>query len=283
MQELLRNAWEGWLNFTDAGKIVALLLAVLLFLWFGMKYREQHTVIVYTTIITVLCICPITAAVLMVYQTRFYDYQWIWTLVPTTMVIAYGGTVFLRELLKDTTKTRLQKGFVLLGLLAAVALCGRLGNEQWKVDGMLARKEPVEQLFAEVTQQTGDNEICLWAPQEVIEFSRMLQGDICLLYGRNMWDQSLNAYAYDVYSPEVMDCYLWMTYVEETGEFNGEVKLVDEKRALQGSVCVETAIRAGVNVIVLPKSIKEEALLQLEDLLAVQVKEQKDYYYIVLS
>lgn len=282
MQELLKNAWEGWLNYTDAGKLAALLFAILLYLWFLKKYKEQHDLTVYTTIMTVLCIFPVTAAVLMVYQTRFYDYQWIWTLVPTTMMLAFGGTIFLRDCLNDTKKSKLQKTVVLLGLLAAVVLCGRLGNEKWQVDGAVSKKEAVKQLLEQVTEELDGSQMCLWAPEEVIELSRMIRGDITLLYGRNMWDKSLNAYSYDVYSDEVTDCYLWMTYVEDMGELDGEVKPEGDKRELKGAICVKNAVNAGVNTILLPKSMKTEALEQVQNVLEVKAKELDDYYLFVL-
>lgn len=282
MQELLKNAWEGWLNYTDAGKLAALLFAILLYLWFLKKYKEQHDLTVYTTIMTVLCIFPVTAAVLMVYQTRFYDYQWIWTLVPTTMMLAFGGTIFLRDCLNDTKKSKLQKTVVLLGLLAAVVLCGRLGNEKWQVDGAVSKKEAVKQLLEQVTEELDGRQMCLWAPDEVIELSGMVRGDITLLYGRNMWDKSLNAYSYDVYSDQVTDCYLWMAYVEDMGELDGERKLEGDKRELKGTVCVKNAVNSGVNAIVLPKNMKTEALEQVQNVLEIKAKELDDYYLFVL-
>ena len=41
MRELLRNAWLGWQNYTDDGKLAALLLAALLFLWLRNKKVSQ--------------------------------------------------------------------------------------------------------------------------------------------------------------------------------------------------------------------------------------------------
>ena len=97
MRELLRNAWLGWQNYTDDGKLAALLLAALLFLWLRNKKVSQKGFLSYAVLMTACCIFPVTAVLLMLYQTKFYDYQWIWSLVPVTPVIAWGITEFLTE------------------------------------------------------------------------------------------------------------------------------------------------------------------------------------------
>ncbi len=109
MWELMGNAWRGWLEFTSNGKLCALFLASLVFLWVYYKRAEQKNVLIYGAMMTGFCIVPATAAVLMVYQTKFYDYQWIWSMVPMTLVTAEAAVVLLAKL-AGLSRRRLEKG-----------------------------------------------------------------------------------------------------------------------------------------------------------------------------
>ena len=61
MLELLTNAWQGFEQYRSGGKYIALLLTVLLFLWFGRKENKQKVLLIYTTLVTVMCIFPVSA------------------------------------------------------------------------------------------------------------------------------------------------------------------------------------------------------------------------------
>ena len=95
MWELLNNAWNGWGNFIFYGKYPALLLLVLVVFWFFSDQKREPVLLGYTTVMTVCCIFPLTAALLMQYQTKFYDYQWVWNYVPLLTVVAFAGTLVL--------------------------------------------------------------------------------------------------------------------------------------------------------------------------------------------
>ena len=47
MAELLRNAWQGWFRVTDAGKLMALFMGSLLFLWIGYEREKQKQLLRY--------------------------------------------------------------------------------------------------------------------------------------------------------------------------------------------------------------------------------------------
>ena len=95
MWRMVQDAWAGWINFTDSGKMAALAIVALLYLWLAFRCKgPQKRLMIYGAITVTLCICPATAAVLMYYQTRFYNYQWIWSMVPLTALIAFAGTLF---------------------------------------------------------------------------------------------------------------------------------------------------------------------------------------------
>lgn len=316
MSELVRNARLGWLHYIDNGKVAALLLAVLLFLWLG-RHLRQKRLLLYTTVMTMLCICPLTAALLMVYQTKFYDYEWIWSLVPATLVIAMGGTIFLAEIWKSYGRRESWKPAVLtVFCLGVLLLCGSLGRHAWQegqtftnleteerrqiaaaLDAILAEEGILGQGSTEKSQT-----ICLWAPQEVMEYARAYSGRFCLPYGRNMWDDALNAYSYEAYDDTAREMYEWMCIMEEGVQDQGgilEESILEESIPEEGipeeniseegipaksggtaeeKKLLQKALAAGVNRLLLPDDVGGETLSFVEKALGTQARELEGYY-----
>lgn len=302
MAELLKNAGIGWSDYLNSGKLAVLLLAALLFLWFGRREKEQGAFLLYTSVTTALCILPVTAVLLMLYQTKFYDYEWIWSLVPLTAMAAYGITLFLTEYWKGIEKKRWYGGIpVTLLLLAVLLLCGSLGREVWDRDGEKEERERAYAVLDQIREQYPDAALHLWAPRDILEYAREKDAGITLLYGRNMWDPSLNAYAYDVYSRNVVMAYRWMEWAQLTGEGSVEVE-PDEKQdsgaageaAAAGGADAEeqlsgpqiftledsaaTALTNGVNCILLPEISKQDTVRGMEKALGVQARQTEGYY-----
>lgn len=279
----IQDAWMGWSKYTDAGKLVALALAVLLYLGLFVKVRgAKKRLVIYSVIGAVICICPLTAAGVMAYQTRFYDYQWIWSLVPVTALIAMGGTMFLTEQCKPQGgwRTALRNSVVTLASVVIVLLCGSLG--EGGVDAAKARadREHAEAVLEEVRVRYGED-VCLWAPAEILEYAR-LDGSIELYYGRDMWDASLNAYSYEGYSQEQMESYEWM---ETLDDWDIEISVEETKEH------VRRALMDGADCALLPTGMsdwlkepdsKELLLEQLEFEGAAEVTEIEGFYLVKL-
>lgn len=276
MRELILNAWPlGWQNYTNQGKLAVLLLAGLLWFWFGKKEHRQRyaTLIIYATVMAVMCILPITAALLMCYQTRFYDYQWIWNLVPSTIVTALAGTLLWTGLMEQYGK---QKGKVVkcvgitLALIGVICFCGRMGLRTWDVetDTKMAETTVFLEAIRSVEQQ---EDIVLWAPRDIMGYTRMLDSSVQLVYGRNMWDPSLSTYSYDTYSRAVTELYEWMLCMEKTGF------------APEGTDCrayMEKALAEGVNHIFVPEYIWPPLLEEMETALDVKAEKVANFYWL---
>lgn len=279
MTELLANAWKGWQQFTEAGKLAALFLASLLFLWLGGKYKTRKSFFVYTALMTVCCIFPVTAALLMLYQTKFYDYVWIWSTVPMTAVTAWAGTELLDGQWQGFRIAGLKRGLPVTALLLAmILLCGGVGNDGYdrSPEGDLGAR--AREVLQAVTSQQQEG-ACLWAPGEILEYAREADPSVRLLYGRNMWDIALNAYTYDTYPQELKDLYLWIENVDETGE---AVVTDDqgEKEILWGEDCVRTAAWAGVTDILLPDRIESEKAEEYAAILGGKSVQVEGYYLL---
>ncbi len=274
--ENVRNAWLGWKNYTDDGKLAALLAASLFFLWCRRKKVRKVSFLLYASVAAVCCILPLTAALLMVYQTRFYDYEWIWSLVPLTAAAAYGGTMFLGECWGDFKASGWRRGVPATALLfSALLLAGGPGGAAWDEETEKTQRVRACGILAQVLELRCDGEICLWAPREIMEYAREMDGRILLPYGRNMWDASLNAYSYDTYDEKTTALYQWME------QFGGEkdkdhVEIPMEK-------CLENAENAGVNCILLPEEAPAELIREMEKALDVNAGLLEGYWIIWTS
>lgn len=271
----------GWLSYADSGKLAALVMVVVIYFALTGKVKGPGgRLILYTAVGVVLCICPLTAAVLMTYQTRFYDYQWIWSLVPVTAVVALGGTVFLAEQCQSGGgwQKMLRNIIVTAASVLILLFCGGLG--EGSVDAVKAEqdRDHAETVLAQVREICGD-EVCLWAPAAILEYAR-LDGEMELLYGRNMWDAALNAYSYDTCSEEQQKLYQWMEYLDD---WDIEISVAETVQYVQ------RGFENGADCILLPTKMSDwlpegesEAVL-LEQLGADESRDVTvlDGYYLV--
>jgi len=293
--ELLEKAWAGWIGYITQGKLAALLFAVLLAWWFGKKSEEHKQLKLYTTVMSVCCVIPVTAALIMTYQTKFYDYEWIWSMVPVTGVIAYGLTAFLAEFCGEGSgRKKSVRGGVAVACLAVLLLCGSMGADKEDsvsvyaerliryglvVDESAIRRE-VYNVVEEIGGLAGEEEVVLWAPLEVLEYAREVDAGIRFPYGRNMWDASLNAYSYDVYDEEIHDMYIWMEYQNFKGDEAWRKELTGDGEMPSGDSCIQKALELGVNCIVLPKVTEETTVSRVAEALGGEVRQIEEYWVI---
>lgn len=275
MTELIKNARIGWMDYTETGKLAALLLLALLWFWFSHKESSHRyrALVLYTTVMTACCICPLTAAVLMTYQTRFYDYQWIWSMVPLTIVVALAGTLLWFTLTKKYAggKNRIWKVIGITAvMLAVVFLCGPMMQNNGRPKEIASGQEEAARILAPLLEESEKKEITIWAPGKIMENARAFSGAICMPYGRNMWDPALNAYSYDTYGEAEHALWKWMNHAEETGEGSGAAE------------CMDLAIQLGVTHILLPGSIEPQVLTEIEAYLELQAEKVEGYYLLKL-
>lgn len=256
--ELFHNAWSGWQSYVEGGKVIALLPAALLFLWCSRKEKEQQVFVMYASVATLGCILPVTAALIMRYQTGFYAYKDIWSLVPMTAVSACGAAVFLARKWKDGRQWRYYGLPAAALVLAAVVFCA-MPNPGALDDGREREKDQRQYVYGVVEQlaplcRDADHPLCLWAPREIMEYAREADGRILLPYGRNMWDPSLNGYTYDSYGECQKQLYLWMEQYQE--EWSAD---------MAGEILPGLVQEAGVNCILLPKNTDPDVVAALEE------------------
>ncbi len=282
MQELLRNAVNGWIEYTDAGKYAVLFLGVLMCYWYRLAcagQRKGQPLMIYASIMAIAVIFPPTAVILMKYQTGFYDYKWLWSVVPVTPVIAWGAAGLYLDIYRSRFRGKLLKpaGLAAMGL-AVIFLCGNLNIGGCEGTDTADSKAGTAKLLDNLEEAGNTEDICLWAPREIMAHIRGLSGEIRLLYGRNMWDVALNAYAYDVYDPETVALYEWME-----GLAADEGSDLTEEAELAACVVIETALNKGVNCIVIPEEVTDKISAFVTDVaeemnFSVTIKDAEGYY-----
>lgn len=296
MSGWMRDAWEGWLKWNTQGKLMALFLAALLLLWFGSRKVRRgaaRKLLVYASVLTGFGICPVTAALLMRYQTRFYDYVWIWSLVPITIMTAYGGVVFYTMLAESVRgkvppasyRAKIRMAAVLLFVATVVLLGSNPGSAAWDVDAARQEKVQAQRVISILEEGTSAEQICLWAPREILEYARALDGNIRLIYGRNMWDKALGAYSYDIYSYKQELLYLWMeqTAGKEVPESTVSEEAVAKLDDADGITCISLARELGADTILLPGQMPAEELAGIKEYFGQQITDTKELegYYLL--
>lgn len=279
MTELMKNAWLGWLDFTTGGKLAALFFAALVYLWLTGKWKEHRTFFFYTLFTALCCVLPVTAAVLMLYQTRFYNYVWLWSMVPMTAVTAWAAVEVISRLWEELCAARWTRWLTAVALLLIVpALCSGSVRNVFDPAKEQRERRQAQEVLTEM-MKPGEREMCLWGPQEILAYVREFDGSIRLLYGRNMWDGYLGAYTYDNYPDELRELYLWM----ENMDGGGLAEVRDEdlgKLVLKGPDCVAAALGAGADHILLPGRLEPDAAEELAETVGMELTQVGEYYLL---
>ena len=306
---LLKTALNGWTDYTQHGKFAALSLLAMLYLGYtihrrnalyvgaGSKDRNKTIMALwlYTGLTAFVCICPVTALFLMKYQTAFYSYVWIWAVVPQTALIAWAAAEFLCGLWKKRTLTNIVATVILPGI---VFLSGNPVSEWTReqtaqipaMDVTMQQNSEMSpwETLASLTKyrltESGDTGFTLWAPKEVMAAARAYSADINPVYGRSIWDASLGSYSYDTYETGQEDLYLWMSYLETTGET--EYVRMDEStgaRTIAFADCLAYAAEADVDMILLPGNLSEETLAELQNTVGRELQPLEGYYLVTMQ
>lgn len=268
--EYLRNACLGWQDYLKSEKLIVFFFLVLLIFWLRNKWDDYRVLFDYSAVVAFVCIFPPTAVGLMLYQTKYYDYQWILALIPINTVIALGGTVLLSQLREFKKIKNSRKWFVVFVLFSILVLSGSKSETDWQVKDGKERKAQVQAVLQEIS---GDQRV-LWAPDDILEYSRELRPDINLLYGRDMFQKDLGGFSFDVYDAKTVACYDWMvlaqTYYEQS------------RFPIDDIYWFDWIVEKGVNVVILPESLRESTRHRIERHYHTESRKVGDYYLLTL-
>ncbi len=284
---------KGMEQYFLSDKTLVILVAALLLLWLwkvkGIT-RQGNRMLVYTAGMTFVLLCPLTAVLVVAYQSAFYDYEWAWSMVPVLIVIAYAAVLVYDDKLKK--KSLNIKIPVFLTMLVWLLFCGNQGQLQ-RVDAKEADYRLTAREVVACVTTTGELERpVLWAPREIMQEVRRTTGEFVLIYGRDMWDAKSGAYDYEVYFDELVCAYEWMETAHMLSAESAAHTEVELYRIYKLDETVEatleTVLTAGANTLVLPIKPGEyfEACITEkaeEHLLSVQKIDMEQYVIYLLK
>ncbi len=258
----LGQACEGLLQYLSQNNLVVILAAVLMFFWLSKTKetnKKTNRLLVYTLVMVIVLVCPLSAMAVMIYQTSFYEYSWAWSFVPITIVIAYGLTVFWEK--EESPRRRL----CMLGIsIIILCLVGNQGMIQKASTQDVTNRRESNEILQEIHSFCTENECLLWAPERIMQEIRRHDGRIKLVYGKDMWDQKSGAYDYEVYSQEMTDAYVWLEEVMDYYDLAVSVETPEEtisfldeqyEWSAHAKAHVDNMVEAGVSIIILPELV----------------------------
>lgn len=257
--DYLGNAYDGLVQYLSNNGFFVILVAVLLFFWLSDKKetdRKTNQLLVYTVLMLVILVCPLSAMAVMIYQTGFYDYPWAWSLVPLTIVIAYGITRFW-----SGEKIFLRRLGIIVVTVLILCLTGNQGMIQRVSTQDITSRRQTKEILQEIQSFDKQNEWIIWAPKQILQEIRRYDGRVMLVYGKDMWDEKSGAYDYEAYSQEITEAYLWLENAMEYVEFAMSlekpaeaIRQLDElyKWSDNAEYTVEQILEAGANTIIWP-------------------------------
>lgn len=262
--EYVAQAYEGLLQYLSHNNLVVILSAVLLFFWLAEKKETNEKtgrLLFYTLLMVIILVCPLSAMAVMLYQTAFYDYTWAWSLVPLTIVIAYGVVVFWEK------ETNLIRKMGIIGLTVVIlCLTGNQGMIQKVSTREAEGRSETKQILQEIVAFNVQKDCVVWAPRTVMQEIRRYDGRIMLVYGKDMWDEKSGAYDYEAYNQEITDAYTWL---EKAIEYSNLAESMEKPEEAIGHLdelykwsdnaehSMEQIVEAGANTIVLPSIMSE--------------------------
>ena len=262
IMDYLSRTTGGMEQFFRTDKMVVLLLAV--FCWFWLRDKKLpgakgNRLMVFALIVSIFLLCPITAMVGVVYQTAFYDYEWLWSMVPVTIILSYAAVLVYDTKVENSNwkkKIPLVAAFVFL-----LFWCGNQGQVKTVDTESAKQQEKVERVIGEFALEAMIEDVVLWAPKSIMQEARRYTGEIKLVYGRDMWEAKAGAYDYEAYSDALTAAYEWM---EETENIAGDtipkvVKILWEQEDMNGrfKAALPEILSMKVNYIIIPIEVEE--------------------------
>jgi len=281
----LEKVVDGIGRYGAAQKLLVPFFAVLLFAWLVEKKEitnKQNRFMVYSLFMTAVLLIPFTAMAVLIYQTAFYDYEWSWSMVPVTAVIAFGIVLFLEQEMSQK-----RKGMLVVVIVCILCLGGNQGSTQKVSEQEILLRGEMEEILEGVYDVSDSQRAVLWGPSKVMQEVRRRDGNIMLVYGRDMWDEKAGAYDYEAYSRELTEAYVWLE--EAMGHYDIAVDSDNSQETLkfleeeydwseESGKHVGEVMKAGVNTIVLPRLIGSHIEESMKEAVAAQNKEMKSVF-----
>jgi len=175
-------ALNGFAEWMTAYKYLAPVVGLMLYGYMcreRYRSRNQRAFWGYGVTVITLLMVPVTGMCFLIYQTRFYDYGWVWSMAPLAAILAGGVVELVFEQLPTETMIGGERmngkrlAFIrLCGLLAAVAVLFMLGNQgrlQQASAEELQVRDSSEEILQYMEEQALLQDTILWGPKDMMQ------------------------------------------------------------------------------------------------------------------
>lgn len=170
---------------------LALFMVAMLFLY--VEKEEKQPFFKYGVCSALLVLFPLTGWVLNKYFQGFYQPEaWQW-LLPVFGVVAYAVMK-----LAEKPWGKWQKRTLLPAVCLVIVMSGCLAKA-YRMEQNRENVQEIREVYETVLSQSGEREVLLAAPKEVLEGARAYDARLLTVYGRDIWEQELDYAFYDRY------------------------------------------------------------------------------------
>lgn len=273
------SSYANWLEFNTQSKLLGVLAVALLFLWLEGGHKRHGGFFWFTCLSFVLCLFPPTAYVLQLYQSLIYHGAWIYTFIPVIPMIGYAAVTFILEYIGDRQRKRSEKWVVVAAVLIILGLSLGTKKETFVEENHNQQMKLATQVLdatLELAGKSGLEHIVLWAPEEILQYARIVKPEVALYYGRDMWEKELEYFTDDRYSTECRQDYEWM-------KNNGDIHAVRQESDYQGARRIHNALKGGVNCLILPSQSDERIIRSIEIRFFKKAVLMGEYYIFIFT
>lgn len=281
LRETLNLTLSGFKTFISEYKYIALVVCSVVYAfanWKRFRKTKSSLLVVYSCCMGLAIIFPLTGMILQIYQTRFYDYSWIWSCVPLTAMLAWGiVTILFDEIHQNTEnaedksekqKLVLRRGMGLLTAVAVLYMCGNRGLLQGVDEQTLKDEQAAAEILMYLDEADLIADHVIWGKAGLMQYLRSHNGQVILFYGRDMWEAKAGAYDYEGYSEEEVACYEWMEIMSsEHNMYLLEIEQETEevREAVSTGEKIVMAYAQGVDIVILPAEMASRVEVYLQE------------------
>jgi hypothetical protein len=268
LRESFLSTLSGFDMFVAEYKYFALVICCVVYVfmnWKRYKKTKSETFFVFCVLMIAMIIFPVTGMALQIYQTKFYDYPWVWSCVPMAAMIAWGSVAFIfeeipRRIQKEEGKSTKGQLFWknLCGIAVIVAILFMCGN-QGRLNALDEKTVQDEMAAEQILEYLETNNLLVdhvvWGKAGVLQYLRSHNGQVVLLYGRDMWEAKAGAYDYEGYTKEEIACYEWMEILSSAHNLyllEVEQPTKEIVQALSTEEHIKAARSMGADIVILP-------------------------------
>ena len=273
------SSYANWLEFNTQSKLLGVFVVALLFLWLQGDNKKSGGFFWFAGLTFALSIFPPTAYLLQLYQSLIYHGAWIYTLIPMVPLIGYAVVTFVLAYVEDRQRKSWEKWVVATAVLVILVLSVGNKKETFAEENHNRQiKLTTEILDAarELADEKGLEDLVLWAPEEILQYARIVKPEIVLYYGRDMWEQELEYFTDDRYSIECRQDYEWM-------KDNADIYAARQESDYQGARRIHNALKGGVNCLILPSQSDRRIIKSIEIRFFKEAVLVGDYYIFVFT